>query len=368
MSKVFIRKASYDYALLKPVIYELMDLTCGHLINKNSKVLIKPNLLSPEPPETAIITHPLVIKSVAEYTLDKGGRVLISDSPPMASFEKIIIETGIKDEFNRMDVEFREFRKSVKVDIGEPFGKIDIAEDAMNADVFINLPKLKTHAQMLLTLGVKNTFGCIVGMKKPEWHFRVGIDRDLFAKLIVQIHKAVNPTVTIIDGILAMEGQGPGKSGIPRELGILLASADAVSLDASIAKMLGLIPDELPTNLAARELGLTKSSIIDGDIPNIKKYELPEITPLIFGPKKIHRFMRKHIVQRPVQNESLCRFCGKCWKFCPAKAITAKSNRLHFDYKKCIRCYCCIEVCPYGALTAKGTVTGKILRRILKIT
>lgn len=367
MATVYVRKADYNYDTLRPVIFEIMDSTVSGMIQQNSRVLIKPNLLAPAPPEKAVVTHPLVIKAVAEYVLEKGARPHISDSPATNSFEKILKESSIQDTLGSLDVGYREFRESAAIDVGRPLNKIEIARDALHADVMINLPKLKTHTQMLLTLGIKNLFGCVVGMKKPEWHFRTGIDREMFALLLVKIYQAVRPTVTILDGILAMEGQGPGKGGKPRGLGLLMGSTDTAAMDNVVCRMLDIHPDTLLTNKIAAAEGLMPGDInIDGPLPVIHDFTFPEMTPLVFGPKRFHRFFRRHLVQRPVCDDSACRLCGECWNYCPAAAITHSSKRLRFDYDKCIRCYCCIEVCPYGALKTYETRTGKISRRILR--
>ncbi len=136
---------------------------------------------------------------------------LISDSPAMGSFDRILKESGIREALKGLDVECREFKRSVVVDVGPPFNKIEIAEDAMNADIVLNLPKLKTHTQMLLTLGVKNFFGCIVGLRKPEWHFRTGVDREMFARLLVRIYTAIGQSVTLLDGSPGHGGTGSGQ-------------------------------------------------------------------------------------------------------------------------------------------------------------
>ncbi|KAF0143388.1 MAG: hypothetical protein FD156_2649 [Nitrospirae bacterium] len=367
MSIVIIKKSTYDYDILRPRVFEIMDALGGERIKKTSHVVIKPNLLAPAPPEKAIVTHPLVIRAAVEYVLERGAKPQISDSSAMGSFQKVLSESGIKDALKGLDVKYREFKTSLKIDVGEPFGKIEIAEDALKADFLINLPKFKTHMQMLLTLGVKNLFGCIVGIRKPEWHFRTGVDREMFAKLLVNIYKAVSPSMTIIDAILAMEGQGPGRRGTPKHIGVLMGSRDGIALDIAACKMLGVQPDKLLTNKLAKDMGLADGKIeIEGDFPEIKHFKMPDITPLVFGPQKLHRLMRKHLVQRPVCDDSICRLCGECWKYCPAKAITRGRKKLNFDYDKCIRCYCCIEVCPHAALLAKETLTGKVLRRVIK--
>jgi uncharacterized protein (DUF362 family)/Pyruvate/2-oxoacid:ferredoxin oxidoreductase delta subunit len=364
-STVIIRQASYDYRTLKPIIFEIADIFCNDLIRPGSRVVIKPNLLAPARPDKAMVTHPLMVKAVAEYAIQKGGRVQISDSQAMGSFERVLNESGLRDALKGLDVEFREFKESVEIDVGGPFRKIEVAKDAMDADLLINLPKLKTHTQMLMTLGVKNLFGCIVGLRKPEWHFRTGVNRELFASLLVKIYSAVGPAVTILDGVLAMEGEGPGKSGAPRDLGIIAGSNDANALDITICKMLGIEPYSIFTIKAARDMGLVPEDIeVVGNMPEIDNFKSPDITPLVFGPEILHGFMRRHLVQRPMPDISSCRLCGECWKYCPAKAISRDGSRIRIDYEKCIRCYCCIEVCPHAALRTKEPLLGKVVRRL----
>jgi len=312
-----------------------------------------------------MVTHPMVVKAAVEYVLHKGARPQVSDSPAMGSWEKVLKESGISQALQGLDVLCTPFRKSVAVDVGEPFHRIEIAEDALCADVVLNLPKLKTHSQMLLTLGVKNLFGCIVGLRKPEWHFRTGVDREMFANLLACICRKVNPTVTVLDGILAMEGQGPGKGGTARHLGRLLAGTGAAAVDVAVCSILGLEEDRLLTNRAAKKLGLLREEVeLDGDFRPVNDFKLPGITPLVFGPSFLHKTMRKHLVQRPVPASNLCKACGDCRRYCPAGAIEQKSKTLIFDYDKCIRCYCCIEVCPYGALRAEEPLLGRIFTEI----
>ncbi len=368
MSTVFVRKAKYDYSTLKPLIYEIMDFCAGDRIGKDSRVVIKPNLLAPATPDEAILTHPLIVKAAAEYVLDKGAVPQISDSPAVGSFEKIIKESGLKDALKGLNVRLSAFTNSVKIDVGEPFKKIELAEDAVRADVVINLAKLKTHTHMLLTLGIKNLFGCVVGLRKPEWHLRAGVDRDMFARMLVKVHQAVSPAVTIIDGILAMEGQGPGKRGEPRKLGVIMGGDNAADLDITVCRMLGIPPEQLLTNDIAMKEGIASGAItVDGELPRIRDYRLPEITPLVFGPQKLHGYMRRHLVQRPECDHPLCKLCGECWQYCPAEAITRKNKKIQFNYDTCIRCYCCIEVCPHGALRTRETWTGKVTRKLLKL-
>lgn len=364
MTTVVFKKASYDYQVIRPVVFDMIESIGSVNIQKDATVLIKPNFLLPAKTEKAIITHPLLVKAVAEYVLERGGRPIVSDSQALGSFEKVLKEGGYTEVFKDLDVVFRKFEDSKMVDVGPPFGKIEIAADAVEADTVINIAKLKTHTMMLLTLGVKNLFGCIVGLKKPEWHLRSGIDRDVFATLLVKIYAAVNPSITLIDGVLGMEGQGPGKSGVPRHMGIIAGSKSAFALDHAICQMIDIEPDTFPTLMAARNLGFFDGDVqIEGDFEIVSDFQLPRLSKTTFGPKSLQRVIRKHMLQRPMADHALCELCGECWRYCPAKAISLQKKRIDFNYDKCIRCYCCLEVCPQGALMAKETLPGKIIRR-----
>jgi uncharacterized protein (DUF362 family)/Pyruvate/2-oxoacid:ferredoxin oxidoreductase delta subunit len=365
MTRVICKNGSYDYQTLKPTIFDMLTDLGGNLINRQTSVLIKPNLLMPAKPEYCILTHPFVVKAVAEYVLDKGGHPLIADSPAMGSFKKIKKDGGYSEALEDLDVDIKAFDTTVALDIGRPFGKIEVAREAVESDVIINLPKLKTHTGMLLSLGVKNLFGCIVGLKKPEWHLKSGVDREMFARLLVQIYHTINPSITLVDGIQALQGQGPGKSGVPRHLGILVGGRDAFAVDMAICSMLGIKPDELPTLEAAKKLGMLDTEVeFEGEFNAVGDFRVPMLAPLTFGPKPVHKFMRKHLLQRPEADDLLCQLCGECWQYCPAKAITPNKEQIDFDFDVCIRCYCCIEICPHGALHTTETLPGKIMRKL----
>ncbi len=366
--RVLFRNARYHSASLAPTIGEMLPVVGGDRITPGMRVLIKPNLLMPAAPERAILTHPLVVRAVAQYALEKGAGVSIADSPAVGPFGRVLRKSGYREALADLDVVCHEFRGTASVDIGRPFGRIDLARDALAADMVINLAKLKTHAQMRLTLGVKNLFGCVVGMEKPRWHLRSGVDRDRFAELLVRVYRAVAPAITLIDGITALEGQGPGRSGTPREIGVLIAGTSAPVVDAAICRMIGLPPDRLATHRAAKRLGLVEDAALFGsDQPEVCDFHLPEVVRLTPGSRPIQRLMRKHLLQRPAPNPEICRFCGECSRYCPADAIQQTEDGLLFDYDRCIRCYCCIEICPHGALQAVDPVLGRAMRRMQSI-
>ena len=299
MSRVIIREASYDYKKLRPLVYEALDAFCGDAITPSSRVVIKPNLLQAASPESGILTHPLIVRAAAQYVIEKGARPRISDSQAIGSFNSILAKSGIRAALDGLDVECREFTRSVRTDIGPPFGTIEIAGDAVEADVLINLAKLKTHGQMLLTCGVKNLFGCVVGFRKPEWHMRAGVDRGLFARLLVAIYRTIKPAVTIVDGILALEGDGPGKGGVPREVGHLIAGRDAAAVDRVICAMLGIDPRDMPTDRASVEMGMGEEPVdMDGTVPRIEGFRLPEGGSLVYGPRRFQSAARRWLRAR----------------------------------------------------------------------
>jgi uncharacterized protein (DUF362 family)/Pyruvate/2-oxoacid:ferredoxin oxidoreductase delta subunit len=365
MATVIVRNASYNYDQLKPVFFEIIETLAGEKIKPGSRVLIKPNMLSAAVPQDAVLTHPLIIKAAVEYVLQKGARPQVSDSPAIGSFERILKINGTKDALEGLHVTCVPFKNTVPIDIGKPYSFIDIAQDAIEADVIINLPKLKTHCQMLLTLGVKNMFGCIVGFKKSQWHMRAGTDTMAFARLLVAIHQAVCPTVSILDGILALEGEGPGKRGKPRNIGIIMGSGNTFALDMAVCKMIEIDYESMPVLKVAKENNLLSPFSIDGKLPAISNFNLPEAEGIIFGPSFLHNFLRRHTMPLPVCEDNLCQLCSQCWTMCPAQAIKSFPDRIEFDYKKCIRCYCCIEICPYGALHSRETIGGKIVRNLI---
>lgn len=367
MTQVIIKTACYEQHCINAVVGGMLDSMEPGLIRSGSRVLLKPNLLMPATPEKGIVTHPMIVRAAAEYLLQKGAVVQVSDSPAVGNFHKLGRVTGYNAALDGLDISFKAFDASVEVDIGEPFGRIPIAEDAVQADCIINLAKLKTHVQMGLTLGVKNTFGCIVGLRKPEWHLRTGVDRPQFARLLVQIHQAVAPAYTIVDGILALEGQGPGRGGLPRELGLLFGGTSAHGVDKTICTLLAMNPDDLPTYQQAVVLGLFDGKVhIKGDMNIIDDFQLPALGSLSMGPDTLKRFMRKYVIQKPVADNALCKLCGECWKICPAKVIVHNVKGVQFDYDRCIRCYCCLEVCPHGAIRAKEPVLGRLRRYLVR--
>lgn len=364
MTPEILASPSYSEKTLNAQVGELLDRHMPRRPSAGETVLLKPNLLLAAKPDRGILTHPLVLKAAAAWVLDNGGKALISDSPAMGTVAKIWKSGGFADALSGMDVTVQEFLIEEKVGVGAPFGTIGLAREALETELIINLPKFKTHAMMTLTLGVKNLFGCVVGFEKPKWHARAGIEREQFAKLLVRIAETVKPSVTIVDAITGLEGQGPGKNGTPVQLGYLIGGADIHAVDAACAAMTPLGPENLPTLAAAVDLGVLSNL---PELPGIPKvfgtYKLPTQSPVTFGPVAFKNLIRRHMVQRPVVDETRCRKCNHCLDFCPVTAITETPEAVVFDLATCIRCYCCVEVCPHAALEAVDPPLGRMVQK-----
>jgi len=365
LGKVIFRKASYEYQSLRAAVFEMLAMLDNSGITTDANVLIKPNLLSPARPWQAITTHPLIIKAAAEYALEKGAKVSVSDSSAVGSFEKVISTNGVREALSGLKVNLAPLTDSAKVETGGKFKVIELSREVLEADVVINLPKLKTHAQMGMTLAVKNLFGCVVGLRKPEWHFRVGEDKELFAELLTTIYLQIKPSINLMDGILAMEGQGPGARGKPRELGYLLAGTDALDLDMAACRLVGMDPMSLMTTQAAFRMGVPLAEPELEDFPGATiGYVIPEAMDLVFGPRFSRGFFRRHVADRPSNIEDICKYCDECVKICPAQAIKNPGRKLMFDYDKCIRCYCCVEVCPHAAMEKRSTWLKRLIKKL----
>jgi ferredoxin len=148
---------------------------------------------------------------------------------------------------------------------------------------------------------------------------------------------------------------------------LILGGNDPVALDRAVCQTLSIEPLELLTNAAAFKAGLSDGPAeIRGELPRVSGFELPAIGTLVFGPSWTHSLSRKHLLQRPVTEKTLCKACGDCLRYCPPQAIAQQGKEIRFDYDRCIRCYCCVEVCPHGALRTEEPMLGKVFRRLIQ--
>ncbi len=362
MSEVsLVRCADYEREGILTAIRRAVDLLGGMnaFVKSGDLVLIKPNLLKAKSPESAVTTHPEVVRAVIGLVRECGGRPIVGDSPGMGDLKKVAEKAGILDVLIEEGAELAEFDDVVQVKNNSGrFQRFEVARAAFDADVIINLPKLKTHGMTTLTGAVKNLFGCIPGKRKVQWHFNTGVNHDLFMKMLVELYALLNPRLTIMDAVIGMEGNGPG-SGDPRQIGAILASGDGVALDVVAGKMVGVPPEKLPIikAAAAAGIGTTKYDciqILGQPLEHfvVSQYRLPPQTHLEWQlPEWARKSLKNAFTAKPVINHAQCIQCGICQGQCPQKAIQSTGKHIQIRYRDCIRCFCCQEFCPHGAIT-----------------
>ena len=360
-----VRCNSYERENAYQKVKESVDLLGGmkRFINDGDTVLLKPNLLSAKPKEMAVTTHPSFISAVARLVQEAGGIPCIGDSPGFGSLKRVAEKSGIREVADQMGIKLVAFDESVdlKNERGHVFKRFEIAKAFQKADAVINLPKLKTHGQMVLTLSVKNNFGFIVGKEKAKWHLKAGTDVNHFAQMLLDLYLLIQPGLTIMDGIIGMEGDGPG-SGDPRETGVIFAGIDCVAIDAVAGRFLGVKSDRVHTTRVARQMGIGQADInrieILGEDLNelrIDGFRLPGNGDLGFRiPKFLRRLIKSIVTSKPLIDHKKCELCRVCVDSCPPESMKIVKERIKIDYQSCIRCFCCQELCPEGAIHIKS--------------
>lgn len=356
-----VKCLTYDETAVLEGLRRSIDLIGGiqSFVKKGDRVLLKPNLLYGKAPEKSVTTHPSIIRGVLQMVREAGGSPVLGDSPGLGSAAGVAEKAGIKRVADAMGCPVIEFDRPVLPPQrkGRVFKNIEIDRAVFEADVLINLPKWKTHAQMSLTLGVKNLFGCVPGPRKALWHLKAGEDRELFARMLVDIYRLVQPSLTILDGIVGMDGNGPN-SGKPISLGLVLAAGDALCLDQIVCDLLGISRKFLLTNRVGLEQGLGGDEIVTVgeklEDAKIRNFKLPGLTRVDwYLPGFIKKALKNALSSKPVVEEEACKLCHQCAAICPPEALKRDENKMAFDYGRCIRCFCCQEICPEGAITIR---------------
>ena len=300
---------SYELKTLRTSIENVLQPLGGikAFVKAGDRVLLKPNLLTAGRPGKECITRPEMLYCVAQMVLEVGGQPFFGDSPAFGSAKGVATANGyltILEELNLPIVEFHAKRYNTE---SENFNNLRLSKEAMEADVVINLPKVKSHMQLTITLGVKNLFGCVPGKMKAWWHLEAGKDAKRFGEMLVETARAIQPNLTIIDGIIGHEGNGPS-GGEPRLLGVLGASSDVFALDLAMTKILGVDPESVPTLVAQKHLGLS-SNLAEIDFPlcspkdlAISNWQLPTtLMPIDFGLPRVLRSTFKHLYIRLIK-------------------------------------------------------------------
>lgn len=359
------------YTLLKQGLYLVGGVEA--LIPKDAKILLKPNLLKRAEVEKAVITHPVVVGAFARILRENGyEQIVLADSCGHGTTQAVIRGTGMDTYLEKYQIPAIDYSEGIKVDYpqGIQAKEFILPKELLEQNCVISLSKMKTHALERITGAVKNSYGFVYGFHKAKGHTQYP-SADSFARMLIDLNKCVAPKLYVMDGIVAMEGNGPG-SGDPVQMNVMLMSTDPVALDSVFSRLVYLKPEMVPTNYHGEkmELGTWKEEEItlltpDGEISMseaVKRYGNPQ-----FNVDRTE--VRKNIWTRmagalnifqkkPYIEADKCVRCGICVQSCPVpgKAVDFRKGKGKppvYDYKKCIRCFCCQEMCPKKAIKVK---------------
>lgn len=367
---------TYDEEIVYEKLKTGIELLGGidKFIGKKEKILLKPNLLKKAELDRAVITHPAVVGGFARLLREKGyENIILADSCGHGTTKRVIQGTGLDVQLENLKIPAIDYSEGVEVKYPEGIQAKEfiMPKELVESDCVISLSKMKTHALERITGAVKNSYGFIYGLHKAKGH-TLYPSADSFARMLIDLNACVKPRLFIMDGVVAMEGNGPG-SGEPVPMNVLLFSEDAVALDSVFARLVHLKPELVPTNYHGEKMGygVWQEDCIEIITPEggmdmsfvvrrfgNSKFDVDRREIRTGGKwnkiaKALNLFQKKPYIEK-----DKCIKCGICVKSCPVpeKAVDFKKGR-HlppvYDYKKCIRCFCCQEMCPEKAIKVK---------------
>ena len=358
----------YTPTSVQEVVAAAVDALGGvaSLIRPGSRVLGKPNLLMAIEPESGVTTHPEVVRAVIKILKTIDCTIFLGDGPSIwgAQSEKVdevYEKTGMSRVAQEEGITLVTFEKKRWRE------KFPLTTWVDTCDALVNVPKFKTHGLTLLTGAIKNLYGLVWETHKVELHKKY-FDQADFAKIIVDIYQEAKPCLTVVDGVVAMEGDGPSTRGTLRNLGLILASTDCVALDTILALIMGISPQDVLTTKEAYLRGLGTAHIENITILGEQLNELtqqPFLLPASSIQNKIPlpllNLVKKFITFYPYVESPRCTQCARCIKACPQKIMALRNKLILINYAKCIRCFCCQEICPSAAIKIKKSLLAKIV-------
>jgi uncharacterized protein (DUF362 family)/Pyruvate/2-oxoacid:ferredoxin oxidoreductase delta subunit len=324
------------------------------------KVLIKPNVLRSSEAKEGIVTHPAVLRAVVEAVeAMKPESLIVGDNPGLfdyganeQSFRKTGLMEAAKGYYRNIGGDSTQVRFDPRF-----MPTVNVSNAVLEADIVISLPKFKTHGLTVITGAIKNSYGLLPGAQKAKLHKSAG-NPELFHELIVEVFKLRVPDLFIVDAIVGMEGNGPASPEL-RDIGLILASDNAVALDSIIAAMMGCEPGRLRFLQRAKELGLGDYDLsaieIIGELKRLSGFKLPPLGgEAIQGNEAIQTFIHSRTVLKPDIDRNLCTGCATCVDHCAASALSMGAEGIPvLDADSCITCFCCQEMCPEKAIALR---------------
>lgn len=396
-----LRCPDYDPDHVEACVRQAVNLLGGmqQYVHPGQRVLVKPNLLLPSPPERAIVTHPAVVRAVVRLAQEAGGRVLIGDNVGSSSalkdwarsYEVIGLAAVVAETGAELNFEFQARQRPAPT--GRLLKMIDVSGFVAEADVVISVSKLKTHSLMRFTGAVKNLFGTVPGMSKFAYHAKLPTV-DQFAEMLLDVARSVGAALHVMDAVVGMDGHGPS-AGDPFPIGAILAGTDPVAVDIAALALVGCDPLTVPTVAAAVHRGwpgvrppvpgwpgvrlpvpgwpggitghVADLELLGDSLPSLQVngFRLPAggRRDLAFVPQFLRSWGVRYMVARPVVATERCTGCGTCIANCPVQTIHRVGGRARILAQRCIYCYCCHETCPEKAIDLHRPLVSKLLAR-----
>jgi len=359
-----VRCSSYGSREVEGAVFRLLSYLPE--VEVSSPLLIKPNLISPVEPDRAVTTHPEIVRAVVRYFKERAKDIVIADNPGFVfdgQEDELFVKTGIKGVALDEGVRYALLRsrgvENVRID-GKHLKEIVLSKMVREVGSMVNVAKMKTHVDTLITGAVKNIFGTVASGTRRTAHM-LG-SRKMLAESIVDIYGAVKPRLSVMDGIVGMEGNGPSH-GTPKKAGYLLASTDGVALDVVAAYIMGFDPREIDTITYADAIGVGKGSLDEIEIVGDEVGVVPFKRPVGWKLKMsgiVGAIGYRLVKIYPYLNKETCIKCGVCAGACPADAISMQPYPV-IDRSKCVYCFTCNEVCPTGAMEIKKSLAARVL-------